>query len=198
MSKRTQIAAILLPLLGALLAVPHVAILAGPVSGRLHFRAETGHYYVWIEERMKWEAANEFAHKYSKKIDGKVCDQWHLATITDAAENAFVFEVVLNPGKRNTEGGQSFLGAIVTDGSLRNFKWVTGEPFNYSNFAPGQPDLARENVIEMGGMWGRQWNNEDGPGSPIEEKRPFILEHEPDCLHTSVTITTFPDVSVPK
>ena len=73
---------------------------------------------------------------------------------------------------------------------------ITGEPFVYQNFAVGQPDENRENVLEMGGDWGATWNNQDGPGSPIEERKAFVLEHEPVPLPCgTVTIITIPDVT---
>jgi hypothetical protein len=151
----------------------------GVLSSGVHLRSATGHYYVKIADRMKWNAANRFAGGYRVKYGGVLLEDWKLATITDAGENAFVFNVVLNQEFPGAQDEASFLGAIVRDGSITNFKWVTGEPFVYTNFAPSQPDVARENVIEMGGSWGAKWNNQDGPGSPQEESRAFILEHGP-------------------
>jgi len=157
----------------------------------VHLRPETGHYYVWISDSMKWDDADKFAHKFKATVDGIVLDKWHLATITDASENAFVFNVLL----KTATGGPSFIGAIAPANHPRHFAWVTGEPFVYQNFAAGQPDEARENVLEMGGSWGASWNNQDGPGSPYEERESFILEHEPVPLPCpSVTVTTVPNV----
>ena len=139
----------------------------------IHQRASTGHYYVWIPIAKTWNDARAFSEKFSASYEGTTLSNWHLATITDAAENEFVFEVVLGGG------GTSFLGALKTPGSLADFRWVTGEPFVYKNFAPGQPDFVRENALEMGGSWGAQWNDQDGPGAQGEASNPFILEHEP-------------------
>src|SRR6185436_19099118 len=140
----------------------------------IRLRPETGHYYVWISDSRKWDDADRFAHNFKTKLDGVVLDKWHLATITDASENAFVFNVVLKP----VTSSPSFIGAIAPANIPRQFAWVTGEPFVYRNFATGQPDEARENVLEMGGSWGPNWNNQDGPGSPYEERAPFVMEHE--------------------
>ena len=150
------------------------AFSAGIESGTVHLRKATGHFYVWIGEPLTWDDANAFAGKYSVKHDGVVLPKWHLATITDSGENDFVFSVILGE-----KSDVSFLGAIVRDGGLRNFQWGTGEAFRYTNYAPGQPDFERENVLEMGGEYGAQWNNEDGPASPNPAAHPFILEHEP-------------------
>lgn len=97
-------------------------------------------------------------------------NKWHLAMISDGTENDFIFEVVLKRQGSGESDDTSFLGGIKKDGSVGNFTWVTGEPFTYRNFAPGQPDFARENVLEMGGTWGRQWNDQDGPGSDAEQE----------------------------
>jgi hypothetical protein len=148
----------------------------------IHFRDKTGHYYVWITDEMKWNAANEFAKRYSVTFKGVKLDTWHLATITDAEENAYIFDVVLERGRSTETRSPSFLGGIKKDGSVANFTWVTGERFLYRNFAPGQPDFARENVLEMGGIWGPQWNDQDGPGSDGEPEQSFILEHDPVCV----------------
>jgi hypothetical protein len=146
-------------------------------------RDATGHFYVWIGNALRWEEAEKFAGQYAVKLDdGLVLKNWHLATITDAGENAFIYEAVLNRGGATA----AFVGAIVRDRSLSNFKWVTGERFEYTNFAPGQPDVERENVLEIGGPWGAQWNNQDGPGSPAGVSQPFLLEHEPVSERVSV------------
>lgn len=158
----------------------------------VHFRPETGHYYAWISNSMKWDEADKFARNFQAKVDGVVLDKWHLVTITDASENAFVFKVVLKPATNSA----SFIGAIAPADKPRQYAWITGEPFVYQNFAVGQPDENRENVLEMGGEWGATWNNQDGPGSPIEERKAFVLEHEPVPLPCgTVTITTIPDVT---
>ena len=176
MSHRTGARTLFLIVCG-FLAADHVR-LANPIGPQLHLREKTGHYYTWIEMPMKWNDANRFAGTFSAKVKDVVFDKWHLATITDAGENDFVFNVVLQEG-RLSGSEPAFLGAIVKDGSIGNFTWVTGEAFKYKNFAPSQPDFARENVLEMGGIYGSQWNDEDGPGSPVEASHPFILEHEP-------------------
>jgi hypothetical protein len=164
-------------LVGVLVAVANPSPLTHPAGEEIHFREKTRHYYVWIADAKKWNAANDFAKRYSAKSKGTTLSDWHLATITDATENDFVFDVVLRD--ENSRNAPSFLGAFKQSGNGGTFTWVTGERFAYSNFAPGQPDFARENVLEMGGSWGRQWNDQDGPGSDSEASNPFILEHGP-------------------
>jgi len=51
---------------------------AASTGGSIHFRPETGHYYIWLPESMKWNDADTFARKFKATIDGVVLDKWHL------------------------------------------------------------------------------------------------------------------------
>lgn len=71
----------------------------------------------------------------------------HLATITAAAENAFVFELITNvyfwyvDGYSN--GAGPWLGGFQPPGSVEpgsNWCWVTGEPWGYAHWGLGEPD----------------------------------------------------------
>ena len=166
----------------AVLQLPVGGAYALPVDELIHRNPANDHLYSWIETRIEWEEANTFAASYEVDYEDLTYSDWHLATITSAEENHFVFEVVLDNGDYidyGIAGSESWLGAIVTDGSLGNFQWVTGEPFIYSNFGPNDPSHARENVLEMGGIVGSLWNDEDGPGSSRTVRQSFILEVEP-------------------
>lgn len=101
-------------------------------------------------------------------------EDWHLVTITSAAENDFIWNTVLDS---TTSMGEVWLGAIVTNGTKGDFEWITGEEFTYSNFATGQPDLIRETVLEMGGVFGGPlWNDEDRPAG-ASAAQTFVIEH---------------------
>ncbi|QOV91974.1 lectin-like protein [Humisphaera borealis] len=58
----------------------------------------------------------------------------HLVTITSAAEQAFV-EQLLQSG--NSQGGAYWIGLQKSSGT---YNWITGEPVSYTNWLPGQPD----------------------------------------------------------
>lgn len=78
-------------------------------------------YYAVIDKTMTWKEAKA----YCESLGG------HLATITSASEQAFVYSLT---GNRNC-----WLGA--TDETAEGqWKWVTGEAFSYTNWASGQPD----------------------------------------------------------
>lgn len=61
----------------------------------------------------------------------------HLATLTSAAENDFVFNLVSNPGIQAWLGGLQASGAQEPAGG---WGWDTGEPFSYSNWHAGEPN----------------------------------------------------------
>ena len=93
--------AVLFALVAGLGGVSNSSTAARAVAANIHLRKETGHYYTWIPQPLKWEAANAFAGKYSVKHEGTTLSKWHLVTITDSGENDFIFRVVL--GESSTE-----------------------------------------------------------------------------------------------
>ena len=145
---------------------------AAPVSGQIY--EFDGHYYSWINSYISWDEAVTYAENYSGEISGITLDEWHLATITSAEENEFIWNTVL---KGDDSLGQVWLGGIVTDGSVGNFEWITGELFTYRTFAPGNPSHARETVLEMAGGFGPQWNDEDREFVHASVAQSFLIEH---------------------
>src|SRR3990172_6587865 len=80
---------------------------------------ENDHYYQAIYMPLSWHEARE----YCTGLDG------HLVTISSSAENQFVYEML----------PWSWLGATdeVSEGT---WLWITGEPWEYENWAPGEPN----------------------------------------------------------
>ena len=81
-----------------------------------------GHTYQIFESGLEWADAQA----YCKNLGG------HLAVITSAEEQAAI-EALLSDGTKNSY----WIGAEYVNG---NWVWVTYEKFDYSNWAPGQPD----------------------------------------------------------
>ncbi len=61
----------------------------------------------------------------------------HLATLTSAAENAFIVTNLSSAlGTSNTYG--YWFGLFGNDAST--YQWVTGEPFSFTNWNAGEPN----------------------------------------------------------
>ncbi len=87
----------------------------------------------------------------------------HLATITSAAEDAFVSSGVLA-----NSNGEYWLGGFQRgDNSLKKpakgWNWVTGEDWNYNNWFTDEPNNYRGRDEKHLGIWSRydwKWNDE--------------------------------------
>jgi hypothetical protein len=121
--------------------------------------AENGHRYFYTEENKTWQLSRD----YCKSLGG------YLAAIETAAENSFVYQLT---------GGKTWIGA--TDEVKEGYwAWDNGQPFDYHNFAEGEPDhngasyVSYSENIDTGEVL-ETW--QDGP-SDIE--MPFVCELDP-------------------
>jgi len=83
----------------------------------------------------------------------------HLATINDAAENAWVFSnlVATNPDRNPWIG-------LVSPNTLGPWSWVSGEPVTYLPWAPGEPNNIGSppdavNIFQVNSPYPGMWNN---------------------------------------
>ena len=83
---------------------------------------ENGHRYEVIDESMTWTEAMLEARRRGG----------HLATITSATEQKFIEDLI-------ADGTKNFYWLGAQRYSYR-WRWVTNEPFQYTNWAPSQPD----------------------------------------------------------
>jgi len=98
-----------------------------------------GHAYLVVVQPLTWDQARDA----SNNAGG------HLVTIGSSAENDFVYSLVatndavwqVSQGKHLGPwlGGYQRLDAI---GPADGWEWVTGEPFSYTSWEPGQPNDA--------------------------------------------------------
>jgi hypothetical protein len=110
-----------------------------------------GHWYDLHEQPslISWGAAQQFA----------LSSGGYLATITSAEENAFLESVF--GSALTTE--LAWIG--LTDAQAEGvWQWVTGEPFSYSNWAPGEPNNYCHNTAQCGEHYvhlqaGSVWND---------------------------------------
>ena len=120
-----------------------------------------GHYYlpVSVPEGIDWFTARDQA----EALGG------YLATIHSETENEFVFGLVDDPLYWNMLdytmgpwiGGYQPPGSPEPDGG---WTWVTGEPWDYENWYPGEPNNnPNENHTHYCGGWGESpssgWND---------------------------------------
>lgn len=135
-----------------------------------------GHWYEAIAFVSSWEEANEEAQTYAYYgITG------HLATLTSAEENAFVWETV---------GVDSYwLGGYQTDKLDEpdgHWAWVTDEEWVYTNWAPYEPNDGGgdEQHLQFKPQSDGKWNDNNALiGSSLKEPG-FIIEYPvPELLY---------------
>jgi len=154
---------------------------AQPVSSVLiHPDDGTPHWYVSVSvpSGITWDQA----HAAAKAAGG------HLASITSARENDFVFQLVsrdsrlwyFNVSTQRYIG--PWIGAVQPPGSPEpggNWQWTTVEPFPFSAWAAGQPDNqgSGEDRIHYGGFListAKEW--EDAPAA-LNLVRGYVIEY---------------------
>lgn len=137
---------------GSLAEEPFVCEYEPGSGGMVH--ALGGHVYRVFDVAVIWHEAVSLCEQ----------DGGYLVTINSAKENKFVYSLAT-----------PWLGA--TDEAVEGtWEWVTGEPFEYMNWAPGQPDNSGDEdyLAYMGEPYPEQWND-----APASELNPFVCEYEP-------------------
>ncbi|MEQ1933541.1 MAG: lectin-like protein, partial [Fimbriimonadaceae bacterium] len=111
--------------------------------------------------------------------------QGHLATITSAAENAFVFSLADSPAfwvldiANNNEG--PYIGGYQVGGSepAGGWRWQKGEPWNFTAWAAGEPNNFNgnehfANLYSPGAGRAATWN--DVPSDPSSVVVAYVVE----------------------
>ncbi|MDW8107142.1 MAG: lectin-like protein [Armatimonadota bacterium] len=143
--------------------------LAAPVAAQPVCWSANGHYYEAVSARnISWSSARTAAE--GRSYAGR---RGYLATITSAEENAFVWSLLRACGSTSN---QFFIGGYENPPGSRRWHWVTGEPFTYTNWAPGEPSSpGSETVIALGLFCSAQWN--DVPPSGSWGSAGYIVEY---------------------
>jgi hypothetical protein len=160
--------------------VGSVTLTVNGSSGGFIFNPDNGHYYKVFSAPggITWENARLEAHKQGG----------YLASITSAAENQFVFSVSDSPAYWQIRSGFQigpWIGGIRFAGppaASVGHRWITGEPFTYSNWDTNQPDFTdgTEDKIHfeaVGGQRAAKWNdlaNNVGADNPIS----YVVEFD--------------------
>ena len=140
-------------------------------GGQPIFYPNNGHYYEVVTDEVLWPDAKAAADaRVHRGMYG------HLATITSESENNFIVEDVMGKVTSAWIGGFQPDGSPEPDGGWR---WVTGEPFDYTHWGPGQPDQnggEDENAIELKGLdsaFPYEWHDQAGDTDFF----PYVVEY---------------------
>jgi len=131
---------------------------------------DNGHYYELIDLEGTWGQYNAAAN--SSSYNGL---QGHLATVTSASENTWLVSTFSATSlNKHLFGGTD----QVTEGV---WEWVTGEAWDYSNWARNEPNdyLGNENYVEFwhnNGSWNDIWFDRTSQGR--RSHKGYIIEYE--------------------
>src|SRR5204862_420252 len=120
--------------------------------------------------------------------------------ITSAEENAFVFNIATQDATVWYSGYGPWLGGIQPAGSGEpggSWAWITGEPFIYRNWTPGQPNNNNnEDRIHFGGQADRSSTWNDLGQNNIGFSRGFAVEYDrhPNAITLSIVRTDADEV----
>jgi hypothetical protein len=162
-----------------------VALLAAPQTSHATLscwalsEGGNGHAYEPVLADVTWEQANAAA----------TAKGGYLATITSAAENSFVYNLVTAPAYWVNEYGGPWLGGFQPAGSSEpagGWSWVTGEAWGYTNWWwDNQPDNAggTECYLQLHGgplHGGAYWNDLN----PTVVLHGYVIEYDsPGCVY---------------
>ena len=167
-------------LLFVVMARPAVAHPLPHTDPRINYQAPVqnpanGHWYqvgLGVFAAVNWDEARRAVE--SLTYNGY---PGHLATITSAAENDFIVQNVLINSL--WLGGYQERGAPDFQEPAGGWRWVTGEPWSYTNWLPGQPANYPTPVGETDALLFRQakgWNDAAYAQVGIAG---FLVEYEP-------------------
>jgi hypothetical protein len=129
-----------------------------------------------------WYAADTVYRTWASSQARAVSIGGHLATISGAAENAFVLTVRAAFGvDRPWLGGYQDLTASDYSEPAGGWRWVDGTPWQYTHWGLGEPNnQGAEHWLHFGDNNG-YWND-----LPASSQWPSMLEWDADCNHDDV------------
>lgn len=148
-------------------AMATAAMMASTAGAGVIWGVNGHEYEVVFSEGVSWTNARTAA----QSLPG---GGWDLATITSAAEDAFVAGLLpASPAARS----HFWIGAndVAAEGT---FVWVTGEPFAYTNWWSGEPNNAGdEDFVAYDFRTGWAWNDApDNLGTAFGFSRGYVAE----------------------
>ncbi|QDV05667.1 Lectin C-type domain protein [Planctomycetes bacterium Poly30] len=150
-------------------------------DGRPQLNPANGHYYARVASAgISWDQSRADAAAMTHMgLTG------HLATLTSQQENDFVFAL---GGVNNLwiGGFQNTASASYAE-PAGGWEWITGEPFVYANWLPGEPNnsgaFGAEDYLELlqSAGFGDTWND----AAQMEHPAGFLVEFDSDSLGTN-------------
>jgi hypothetical protein len=149
-----------------------------------------GHHYKFVPAAIPWNDA-----KVRAESDSLFGAQGHLATLTSAAEDDWVYFQLTGGALGNAFFGLfQDMGAQGFSEPLGGWTWVTGEPFAYASWTSGEPNNSGGNE-HYGGYWpNNTWN--DYMDSDLGA-RGYVVEYDTsgsNYCSTAVNSTGMPSV----
>ncbi|MDO4562716.1 MAG: lectin-like protein [Clostridia bacterium] len=144
-----------------------------------------GKTYLLFDESLSWAEAND----YCKNLGG------HLATVNSSEENTFLQNFI----QRGSKTGYWIGGTDAEQEGV--WKWITGEPFNYTDWYNGNPNNTNgtEHYLELRKDYGNKWNDDtiDKYIATALQNEGFICEFEyPQIKSTVNQIATSYNIAV--
>lgn len=142
-----------------------------PATGGLSYLGSfNGHGYYQSSGVYTWPDAKDISEYL-----GDTGVQAHLATITSAAENAFLTNFINGPSLYPWIG-------LYNTGKPGSFRWVSGETVSYANWAAGEPSNFLGNAANLAEPFvhlypSGQWNDQRA------YLLPFIMEIDKPVIH---------------
>jgi len=149
--------------------------LAGQLSDPLEYH---GHYYSVEKSCRTWLEAQAYSDSLTlvNPMNGRLLEA-HLVTVNSAEEQEFVHRTFIGQ-----EWTHAWIGAWRTSdsGALdENWVWVTGEPWEYTNWADDQPERYDEDRGSMMNFTGGTWHDYNDTNFQHEcDFRYVIMEYE--------------------
>ncbi|MCC6491682.1 MAG: hypothetical protein IT424_01530 [Pirellulales bacterium] len=154
--------------------LPDPPVLDGPIVWPVA-AGGNGHAYEFVRaDGIDWSVArNSAVARVFHGVGG------HLATATSAAENQFLQNLILDAHDdlEVSPFVEAWLGGYQSNPSGpadQSWTWVTGEPWNFTNWDSDEPNDAVGGGEQYLGIWGPQgggplglWNDQGGPSDPF-------------------------------
>ncbi len=135
-----------------------------------------GRYYMRYDTGYIWEDVEALCESYGG----------HLLTITDEAERDFIIEF-LKDGKKSTY----WLGATDVE-EEGTFRWVTGEPWEFEDWAPLEPNNdGAEDYVEIETWSHYRWNDGERDGDYgyfSKDNHGFVCEWEQEAVNVPARV----------